>query len=221
MSIIPGMATVFIGILCVMALAAALQGACQWAVARFPERQIAPGDGARAPRRALTFVANSAVSVVIYAAALLLLHEHLVRDGASRWYEAPAALLLYDLLYYFMHRTFHLPRLMRLVHGVHHRVRHPTAVDSLYLHPVETAAGLCLLLASVAAVGPVGAGSFILAALAHSLVNIIIHANLTFPHRALALTNHWAVRHCTHHTRLNTNYASIFPFWDLLFGTYK
>ena len=108
---------------------------------------------------------------------------------------------------------------MRLVHGIHYKVCHPTAVDSLYIHPLETAAGLVLLLASVAVVGLVGAGSFVLVVILHTFVNIITHSNLTFAHRAFALTNHWAVRHHTHHTRPNTNYASIFPFWDRMFGT--
>ena len=213
------MVAVIAGVVCIMLLATVLGGACEWAVARYPQRRIAPGDGNRAPRRMLTIAANGSVSIGIYAGSLLLAHEYLVGEGASRWYEAPAVLLLYDLLYYFFHRTLHLRRFMRLVHGVHHRVRHPTALDSLYVHPVEVAAGLVLLLASVAVVGPVGAGSFVLVVMLHTLVNIITHSNLTFSHRVFALSNHWVVRHHTHHTRPDSNYASIFPFWDRIFGT--
>ena len=215
------MDTVIAGFICIMLLATVFGGVCHWAVARFPQRCIAPGDGYRVPRRMLTVAANGSVSIVIYAVSLLLAHEYLISESGSRWYEAPAVLLLYDLLYYFLHRTLHLRMFMRLVHGVHHRVCHPTAVDSLYIHPVETAAGLVLLLASVALVGPVGAGSFVLVVMLHTLVNIIAHSNLRFSHRAFALTNHWAVRHHTHHTRPNANYASIFPFWDRIFGTAK
>lgn len=51
-------------------------------------------------------------------------------------------LALYDVRYYAMHRTLHRPALMRLIHGVHHRVRYPTAQDSIYVHHAELAAAI-------------------------------------------------------------------------------
>jgi len=42
------------------------------------------------------------------------------------------------------------------------------------------------------------------------------------PHPAFKLTNYWVIRHDRHHYKhLNTNFASIFPYWDMMFGTHK
>ena len=127
-----------------------------------------------------------------------------------------------DFLYYWMHRALHRPTLMRLVHGVHHRVHHPSAVEALYLNPFETVAAMVLLFGCIAAVGPVSMPSFIAIALVHSLVNIATHVNLDLPHPAFRLTNHWARRHDLHHgARRDAHFSSIFPYWDMAFGAYR
>lgn len=168
---------------------------------------------------------NMSLSLACYAAAISV---------APRWlYDAEptgiavfaaqvvGALVLYDVLYYVMHRAMHRPRLMRIVHGVHHRVRYPTARDSLYLHPAELVAGITLLLVSVAVVGPVSTWAFLVIVLVHGLINTIVHTNLVFPHPLFALWNHWVMRHHRHHAdHLDKNYATIFPIWDRLLGTH-
>lgn len=136
--------------------------------------------------------------------------------------ESILVLLVYDFFYYFLHRFLHTPMMMRHVHGVHHRVHCPEAMDGLYLHPAETTAGIALLFAAMAVVGQISVASFLTVAFVHSIANIATHTNLVVPHRAFALFNYWAVRHDFHHsTHRNANYASIFPFWDRIFGTYQ
>lgn len=135
--------------------------------------------------------------------------------------EVLGTLLLYDLMYYFFHRAMHHPKGMKWVHGVHHFVRFPTANESIYLHPGETLGGLGLLLLAVCILGPISTTGFLLVFLLHSSINLIVHSNLVIPHPAFRLFNFWTRGHDVHHTRIRYNYASIFPFWDMAFGTYK
>jgi len=145
-------------------------------------------------------------------------------DAGSPWLIVPHAagiLLLYDFFYYFLHRyAFHEWPLLRQVHVVHHKVRHPTAIDSLYLHPVETLLGVGLMMFSVWLCGPVGIPTFGLVFLVYSTFNILVHAGLNlpfFPFRALSFL---ARKHDVHHTSMKGgNYASLTPLFDILFGT--
>ena len=134
--------------------------------------------------------------------------------------EVAAILLLYDLMYYLMHRGFHHPWLMKHVHGRHHHVRNPTAVDGLYLDPLDNFAGLGVFFLSVVVVGPISAASFLCAVLVYILINTINHMGLELPHPAFKLANYWARKHDHHHgVNPRSNYASIFYFWDRLFRT--
>ena len=169
---------------------------------------------------------NLTLSLAICFAVLYVGAEYLVYDAmpgfALFFGEVLAALLLYDLLYCFLHRMLHLPLMMRLLHGVHHRVRYPTALDGLYIHPVELVAALVPLFLGIAVVGPIGVASLLTVLVVHAFVNIVVHTSLVLPHPAFKLTSYWAIRHDRHHYKhVNTSFAPIFPFWDMMFGTHK
>lgn len=168
---------------------------------------------------------NNALSFVLISGYLLLFHGSLLRPewpGLATWFgEALLVLLVYDCAYYFYHRTLHHPKLMRYVHGMHHFVRFPTAGLSNYLNPLEQFGALSLLFASVWLIGPISEWSFLLLFTVHSIANIIVHCNVVIPHPAFRLFNFWVVRHDIHHRQVKHNYASIFPFWDQAFGTFR
>jgi sterol desaturase/sphingolipid hydroxylase (fatty acid hydroxylase superfamily) len=131
------------------------------------------------------------------------------------------ALALYDFGYYWLHRGLHIKKLMRFIHRVHHLARTPSARDSLWVHPVEIAAGLGLFLACVAAVGPVSPVTFLVVNLIYSELNIVIHSGVEFPSGPMRLFNPWARAHHGHHgVDINRNFASVTSLWDLLLGTY-
>lgn len=176
-------------------------------------------------KKAINIGLNGMLSMVFFAAMLYHFGDYLMDDepvnGVAIFGEVLASLLLYDFMYYFLHRGMHHPKFMKYVHGVHHYVRFPTSTESIYLHPVENLAGLGLLCIAMMLVGPISAVSFLIVFLIHSTVNILVHSNLVLPHPAFKLFNFWAVKHDLHHGKhLNRNYASIFPFWDQMFGTY-
>lgn len=199
----------------------------EWAVKspRFAAYRIRTPTSYEIPpvQKAVSTTLNLAFTVGIYAAFAYFLGEATIRPERPSVTgfigETLGSLLLYDFLYYFLHRTMHLPRLMPWVHKVHHMVRYPTAQESSYLHPAETLAGVSLMLFSVWLLGPVSAVSFLAIFFLFTWINIIVHGNLVLPHPAFRLTNFWAASHDVHHHKLAYNYSSIFPFWDQLFGT--
>ena len=208
-------ATLF-GFAVVMALAGLVMAACQGTYRRRRDLRIAPSDSALARDRRRSLRVNGATAIALYLAVIVAFTDQLVHDTPSRWWEAPAALALYDFLYYWLCRGLHLPNVMRHVHGVHHQVRHPTAQEGLYLHPLDTAIALLLMVSCVVIVGPVGTASFCLAVFLHTVINTLDHANLKVP-----LVRHCAVWHDAHHDRRDVNYAAILPVWDWVFRTAK
>ena len=150
-------------------------------------RREKPIDKARFRRLARV---NSFVSPVLVYGLTAALYPWVFHDRSiSVWRivaEGAAVLMLYDFFYYFVHRyPFHQWKLLRRVHSVHHVVKFPSAIDSLYLHPLENVIGLSLLwgcTALVAAVaGPVSIYSFAWAFAFYSVLNIAIHAGLKLP----------------------------------------
>ncbi len=169
--------------------------------------------------------ANMLFSGLLVFAFTYLGERWLVGSSDASWgwiaLHVVGVLLVYDFFYYLMHRfAFHQWTLLRRVHVVHHHVRHPHAVDSLYLHPVENFLGLALLYSCIAAMGPLHPAAFIIVVTVHSWLNILVHAGLDlprFPFRALSFL---ARKHDLHHVSMKGgNYASLTPIYDLLFGT--
>ncbi|MBC7171741.1 MAG: sterol desaturase family protein [Polyangiaceae bacterium] len=99
---------------------------------------------------------------------------------------------------------------------MHHVAKHPIAIDSLYLHPVENFLGLALLHICVWAVGPVSLYAYGGLLFVYTQLNIIVHAGLDLP----GPLGHIARKHDKHHASMRAgNYASITPLPDLIFGT--
>jgi sterol desaturase/sphingolipid hydroxylase (fatty acid hydroxylase superfamily) len=148
-------------------------------------------------------------------------YTHLV----SPWriaYEIVAILLVYDFAYYWLHRAMHTKKLMRLVHGKHHESHNPTAMESFYLTPAELFAGLGLLLLCTWLVGPVNIYSFGAVFFIHSTLNIAVHSGLQSKQLLLWPVDHLTKKHYVHHAgNYDSNFASLTPFWDMLFGTAK
>lgn len=218
-----------LGMIGIFIYAGFLMGGLQWAVTsdRYKQYRIRTPEQQRIPteEKISKIGLNMGCSILIFIVALYFFHDNLFHNnsaaGLSIFGEVLAVLLVYDFLYYFMHRAMHYRELMKFVHGVHHKARFPTSAESLYLHPLENLAGLLLLMTTIAIFGPVSATAFLIIVFVHTSANILVHSNLVFPYPAFKLFNYWATRHDYHHGKhLNKNYASLFPFWDMMFDTY-
>ena len=136
--------------------------------------------------------------------------------------EVVGALLIYDFGYYFMHRyPFHEWKVTQRIHVLHHTVKYPTALESLYAHPLENVMGIAMFLLSVRLAGPVHPLSFLVTAAVYSWLNIVIHCGLKAERRPwLWPLAYMAAKHDRHHKSMKAgNYASITPLPDWLFGT--
>lgn len=170
-------------------------------------------------------VANMVFSGALVFALTYGTRPWLIVEGEPSWgrllFDAVVILLVYDFFYYFMHRfAFHQWSWLRKVHVVHHVVRHPHAIDSLYLHPVETFLGVTLLLSCCIGLGPVHPATFCLVFAVYSFLNILVHSGLNLPFFPLRALSYLARKHDVHHTSMKGgNYASLTPIYDKLFGT--
>ncbi|MFV8752799.1 sterol desaturase family protein [Nannocystaceae bacterium ST9] len=176
----------------------------------------------------LTNVAVNALLTGGMAVGITLgFRDALISEAPATWttigLQALATLLLYDLLYYFMHRfLFHEWKLMRSVHVVHHTNKFPTALESLYGHPLENFLGVGLMLTCTAIVGPVSLPAFAVIFATFSWLNLLIHSGLDFRWPGLRVFGFMARKHARHHASMRAgNYASITPLPDLLFRTHE
>jgi len=184
------------------------------------------------PQRAVDRVAlhrsvrlNSLVSVAFMATCTFAFRDLLVyQEAVSLWripLEIVGVVLVYDFVYYAVHRfPFHEWKMLRAVHAIHHKTRHPRGVDSLLLHPLETCIGLGAFLASVAVVGGVHVASFAVLFVGYTTLNVVNHAGIGFQCFPLRTLGRLAVTHDKHHHSMRSgNYAFLTPIPDTLFGT--
>jgi sterol desaturase/sphingolipid hydroxylase (fatty acid hydroxylase superfamily) len=168
---------------------------------------------------------NTIVSLTTILGVALGFKSRLFYEATpSAWrfgFETLGILLLYDVLYYWMHRyPFHQWKFLRRVHSLHHIVRSPTALDSLYVHPLETFLGVALLMACTWIIGPVHIYSFAAVFAVYSVLNIVIHAGVRIPFFPFRFIGLMATKHDDHHASMRAgNYASITPIPDWIFGT--
>lgn len=135
--------------------------------------------------------------------------------------DAACILALYDFGYYLVHRfVFHQWRVGRKIHALHHRVLSPYVQDSIFIHPAETVAGLCLFFGCAMVVGPVTVYSFGFSFFIYSAWNLFIHSAFHLPFFPFKTMSSLVTHHDLHHRSMKAGYyASLTPIYDHLFGT--
>jgi len=172
-----------------------------------------------------------AAVLVALAAGVPLDREHVqafFADPGRLVRRQPAALqvlevlLLGDFLGYWTHRLFH-GRWLWPFHAVHHGSTEVDWLSSVRLHPVNDVvsrlvAALPVLLLGFSPLVLAGYVPFL------SFYAILLHANVDWTFGRLRYVLASPVFHRWHHTSeregLDKNFAGLFPFWDLLFGTF-
>jgi sterol desaturase/sphingolipid hydroxylase (fatty acid hydroxylase superfamily) len=138
------------------------------------------------------------------------------------WIQAPLILVLADLLAYWTHRLFHGRRLWKF-HAVHHSSTALDWLSSVRLHPVND------VVTRVAQVLPLywlGFNGTALAAVVPFLTfyALLLHANLNWSYGPLRFVIASPLFHRWHHTSeeegQDKNFAGLFPFLDVAFGTF-
>lgn len=193
---------------------------------RFADRRIQLGPSMKVSMgaRLKNVSVSSAISLGVVIGSTVFLRSALFHDRptplGTKALQAIGVLLVYDFFYYWLHRGMHVKKVMRFVHGVHHKAKNPSALESFYLHPLELLAGLGLLVLSTWIIGPVHEQAFVAAFFVYSTLNIVIHSGLDFRGRVLFPVNFLTRKHHVHHFHdFGKNFSSLTPIPDLLFGT--
>lgn len=146
--------------------------------------------------------------------------------GLPAWVHAVAALLLYDMVDYAFHRLSHEVRWLWLLHATHHTDAAMDVTTVVRAHPLHFLATILWKILAVAAIG-VPYWVMLLRETCALLVVQLHHAAVRWPEwldRALRWLIVTPNMHRVHHSpqidETNSNYASLFPWWDWIFGTY-
>ena len=171
-------------------------------------------------------------AITNFGLALLLVPFFVSLDARPLWQyavEILAVLLVYDFLYYWLHRSLFHGTLLRKEHALHHLARRPTSGDSVYIHPWESFLGILVFMGAIPIVslvtgGPLSAISAGLAAVAWAQLTQLNHAwtNLSSTRWLDRWVEHVTSVHRAHHVDMNRgNYASLTTVYDRLFGTFE
>jgi sterol desaturase/sphingolipid hydroxylase (fatty acid hydroxylase superfamily) len=142
--------------------------------------------------------------------------------GWPLWQQCLTILLVQDVLMYASHRLFH-SRMGWRFHAVHHS---PEVLDwtaTSRFHPVNNLLTFALADVAVLLMGFSPAALVVLTPF-NIIYSAMVHANLNWTFGPLRYLLASPVFHRWHHTTraegLDKNFASTFPFLDLLFGTF-
>ena len=180
-------------------------------------------------------VANAVVASLVFAGATLVATEWARANsfGVLHWLGATGVwafllgFVLFDLWQYLWHRlNHHVPFLWRF-HAVHHADRELGASSGLRFHTGEIVFSSTARLAVLPLLGMTVAQVLVYEAV---LLPVILfhHGNIGIPARAdrwlrwLIVTPwmHW-VHHSDYQPETDSNFSSVFSFWDRIFGSFR
>lgn len=134
-------------------------------------------------------------------------------------------LLVFDFLYYWYHRAQHRFPVLWAIHELHHADAEVNVTTSYRTYWLEAPVQLLLVfMPALLILGPFGLAAGVTLLVASRFFLLFTHANLRLSLGPLAPILCGPQVHRIHHSRLphhlDRNFAQIFPFYDVLFGTY-
>lgn len=138
------------------------------------------------------------------------------------WLQALEIYVLVDFIGYWTHRMFHRGRWWPF-HAVHHSSEDLDWLGSVRVHPVND---LVNKMAQAAPLILLGFNPWVTLSTApfFTLYAIFLHANVNWDFGPLRSVIATPVFHRWHHSKdreaWDKNFAGLFPFWDIVFGTY-
>jgi sterol desaturase/sphingolipid hydroxylase (fatty acid hydroxylase superfamily) len=136
-------------------------------------------------------------------------------------------ILVLDFFDYWWHRFSHQVPFLWRFHKVHHSDTQVDITTSLRFHPCEFILSHCQKFLWVILWGP-SIEAFLIFEMGITIANQFHHANIRFPSRLDRILR-WVIitptYHAAHHTvdkeTSDNTFATIFIWWDRLFGTYR
>ena len=172
----------------------------------------------------LMFTLVVGVIVLLNRAGLTKLYDDPYAYGELWfWMQIPAALLIQDFYFYWMHRIIHTPSLYKRIHRTHHLSINPSAFAAFAFHPLEAvlAAAIFILIVMVL---PMTLYALILVSLLSLIYNVYGHLGYEVMPRFLGKSPlgyllNTSTYHNQHHRSPRCNYGLYTVIWDRLFGT--
>ena len=146
-------------------------------------------------------------------------------SGWSLWLQVPLLVLLADGLDYGRHRWQHTAAWFWPVHALHHNGDRLNILKSGRGHFLDMFLRNLLCYAPLALLG-VPREVLLSYAAAVTVFGPIAHANVSiqvpkFLHRLVMTPQVHRIHHARARELSNSNYANVFPIWDVLFGTFE
>ena len=142
------------------------------------------------------------------------------------WLAFAGAILLLDLALFLQHWATHRVPLLWRLHKVHHVDPEFDISTAARFHPLEIGLSMLYKMAVVALIGPSVLAVFVFE-LVFTLGTIVTHANLSLPphldrivRRLMVTPDMHRIHHSTVQGETDSNYGTLFSFWDRLFATY-
>ena len=150
-----------------------------------------------------------------------------LQDSFVWWLTIPASVCLLDLAFYLQHRVLHAVPVLWSIHRVHHADVDFDYTTGLRFHPLEALVTNTTALIAVAVLGLPASGVLLHGAIA-SGITIVEHANARIPPaieswigRVLVTPAIHRIHHSAAMPETDSNFATIFSFWDRVLGTYR
>jgi sterol desaturase/sphingolipid hydroxylase (fatty acid hydroxylase superfamily) len=147
--------------------------------------------------------------------------------GAGAGVSIAAGVFGLDAVSYAWHRANHRIPLFWRFHQVHHADASFHATTALRFHPGELGMALPVRLAAVLVLGVSPPGVLVFELL-FGAANLLVHGNFDLPRafdphvqRVLVTPSLHRAHHTADWRELDTNFGTIFSFWDRLFGTFQ
>jgi sterol desaturase/sphingolipid hydroxylase (fatty acid hydroxylase superfamily) len=145
---------------------------------------------------------------------------------AQGWASFLAAFLLFDLVRYLGHRLKHAVPFLWRIHALHHSDPDVDVTTTVRLHPIEYLlnSGVFWLMVILLGIPATMGLTYAVTAFA---IEAVQHGNIRLPEwlerllqPVLVTTDMHRIHHSVAFAQGSCNYATIFSFWDRLFGTY-
>lgn len=144
------------------------------------------------------------------------------------WAEVVMILIICDFFMYISHFLDHKIPLLWIFHRVHHSDSSVDATTAYRTHLVEVLVGNLMFLFFVFPIFGISLKSYVVYQVTFSLIDVFHHSNISMPKKLddfLKILIVTPNMHRLHHSNVNietdSNYGSIFSFWDRLFRSYR
>jgi len=139
----------------------------------------------------------------------------------------PATFLLLDLVLWGQHVAFHRVPLLWRLHRLHHSDTELDATTGLRFHPIEIGLSVLLKFAACALIGADVVGVVLFEVLLNAAA-MFTHGNVRLPgridgwvRRVLVTPDMHLIHHSAWRPETDSNFGTIFSWWDRLFRTYR